>query len=285
MNSPASQTLHTGIPGDLRRPPSADARREGFMLAVGAHVLLVIALAIGVNWRSHDATALSAELWAAVPSVAAPPPRPAPQPTTQPEPRPQVQPPKPPPPAPREADIAVEKKPVEKPKPQPEPPKPVDDQKQKEFQLQQKQDEAKRKQEEAKRKQEELRREKEAEAARADQLKRIMAQAGSNSNADASTGNAARTAAPSSAYAGRIRARILPNITFTDPVTESHVAEVDVRVAPDGRIISRTLRKSSGIPAWDDAVLRAIDKTEVLPRDVDGRVPPAMTLSFDPLQR
>ena len=34
--------------------------------------------------------------------------------------------------------------------------------------------------------------------------------------------------------------------------------------------------------AWDDAVLRAIDKTEVLPRDVDGRVPSSMTIDFRP---
>ena len=30
------------------------------------------------------------------------------------------------------------------------------------------------------------------------------------------------------------------------------------------------------------AVLRAIDKTEVLPRDVDGRVPSSMTIDFRP---
>ena len=34
----------------------------------------------------------------------------------------------------------------------------------------------------------------------------------------------------------------------------------------------------------DEAVLRALDKTEVLPRDVDGRVPPVMELTFNPKQ-
>ena len=34
--------------------------------------------------------------------------------------------------------------------------------------------------------------------------------------------------------------------------------------------------------AWDDAVLRALDKTETLPRDVDGRVPPSLTIGFRP---
>ncbi|MCZ8074759.1 MAG: protein TolA, partial [Paucibacter sp.] len=30
------------------------------------------------------------------------------------------------------------------------------------------------------------------------------------------------------------------------------------------------------------AVLRAIDKTETLPRDTDGRVPPVLVISFQP---
>jgi len=57
---------------------------------------------------------------------------------------------------------------------------------------------------------------------------------------------------------------------------------VDVRTSPDGTIISRKLVKSSGVKSWDDAVLNAIDKTEVLPRDVDGRIPQPLTLVFRP---
>jgi colicin import membrane protein len=34
------------------------------------------------------------------------------------------------------------------------------------------------------------------------------------------------------------------------------------------------------VKSWDDAVLRALDKTEVLPRDVDGRVHTPLTLVF-----
>ncbi len=74
-----------------------------------------------------------------------------------------------------------------------------------------------------------------------------------------------------------------PNIRFSpDAVAGNPTAEVDVRAAPDGTIIGRRLVKSSGIPAWDEAVLRAIDKTEVLPRDTDGRVPPTLLLVFRP---
>jgi len=39
------------------------------------------------------------------------------------------------------------------------------------------------------------------------------------------------------------------------------------------------------VPDWDEAVLRAIEKTEMLPRDTDGRIPPVMTISLDPGSR
>jgi colicin import membrane protein len=69
---------------------------------------------------------------------------------------------------------------------------------------------------------------------------------------------------------------------LTDNVPGNPVATVEVRCSPDGTIVSRTLVKSSGNPAWDVTVLRAIDRTETLPRDVDGRVPPVMQIEFKP---
>jgi colicin import membrane protein len=102
-------------------------------------------------------------------------------------------------------------------------------------------------------------------------------------NGDArSTGSAAQSSGPSAGYAGRIRARIKPNITFMDNVAGNPTAEVEVRTSPDGTIISRRLTQSSGVKSWDDAVLNAIDKTEVLPRDTDGRVPTSLVISFRP---
>jgi len=41
----------------------------------------------------------------------------------------------------------------------------------------------------------------------------------------------------------------------------------------------RLLRKSES-PEWDAAVVRAVEKAEVLPRDVDGRVPPVIEIKF-----
>ena len=40
--------------------------------------------------------------------------------------------------------------------------------------------------------------------------------------------------------------------------------------------------RSSGFKSWDDAVVKALTKTETLPRDTDGRVPATLVISFRP---
>ena len=47
-------------------------------------------------------------------------------------------------------------------------------------------------------------------------------------------------------------------------------------------VVERKLHKSSGHKGWDEAVLKALDKTETFPRDTDGRVPSLMVLTFRP---
>jgi colicin import membrane protein len=126
-----------------------------------------------------------------------------------------------------------------------------------------------------------------AEAARADalrqeNLKRMQGMAGA-SGGDNATGTALKSSGPSATYAGRLVGRIKPNITYPGDMVGNPRAEVEVRVAPDGAIQSRRILQSSGNKAWDDAVLRAIDKTEILPKDTDGRVPPVIVLGFRPL--
>ena len=110
-------------------------------------------------------------------------------------------------------------------------------------------------------------------------LKRMLGQAGATGAPQAS-GNAARDSGPSAAYAGRIKARIKPNIVLLSEVSGNPVAEVEVRSAPDGSIVGRRIVKPSGNPAWDETVLRAIDRTASLPRDSDGRMPATMILVF-----
>jgi colicin import membrane protein len=111
------------------------------------------------------------------------------------------------------------------------------------------------------------------EKERQERLKRMMADLG---------GEGTPSAGPSADYAGRIKARIKPNVVFTEEVSGNPVALVEVNCAPDGRIIGRRLITRSGNTAWDDAVLRAIDRTEVLPLNEKGRIPSVIQISFRP---
>ena len=294
-------------------PPPAPGTGRSLTLALFVHGLLLVALTAGIQWNQDNPVSAEAELWSAVPQAAAPKlvevePPPPPPPAA---PKEVV---KPPPPAPdREAEIALAKK-----RKQLDDEKKLQQAKELERRQaelkkaeQKKADEkkAKLKAEEDKRqadaKREEERKDKERkdkeakklqaqkeakqaaeeakklEAMREDNLKRIAGLAGATGSDNAS-GSALRSAGPSDSYGGRIRARIKPNIVFTEELVGNTPAEVEVRCAPDGTIVGKKLVKSSGNTAWDNAVLKAIDKTEVLPRDVDGRVHSPLLISFRP---
>ncbi|MCY7371508.1 MAG: cell envelope integrity protein TolA [Polaromonas sp.] len=119
------------------------------------------------------------------------------------------------------------------------------------------------------------------EQRRADEVKRIMGMAGASGSPD-SGGSAQRASGPSASYGGKVAARVLPNVLSTDDIVGSPKADVEVSSAPDGTIISRRLVKSSGNRAWDEAVLKAIDRTGTMPRDTDGRVPTPIVVEFKP---
>ena len=142
-------------------------------------------------------------------------------------------------------------------------------------------DEKKRQQEQAQKAKQDKADDARAEALRQENLQRMQGMAGASGGPNA-TGTALKSSGPSASYAGRLVGRIKPNITYPGDVVGNPRAEVEVRVAPDGAITSRRIVQSSGNKAWDDAVLRAIDKTEILPKDTDGRVPPLIVLGFRP---
>ena len=303
-------------------PPPEPARGRSFAIAAAAHVLLFVALGLVTRWTTQEQVVTAeAELWSAVPQQAAPrlvEPEPAPSP----EPEPKPEPPKPAPrPAPQpepdvqkhDAEIALkkqkeedkkkalekekaeklrkeklEKEKAEKEKAEKE--KKLKEQKAKEEKAREqkaredkerekkKAEAEKRKAEEAREKADEAR----AEALRKENLKRMQGLAGATGG-EHSTGTALKSSGPSASYAGRLVARIKPNIIYPGDVVGNPRAEIEVKVGADGTILSRRIVQSSGNKAWDDAVLRAIDKTEVLPRDTDGRVPPVIVLGFRPL--
>jgi colicin import membrane protein len=294
-------------------PPPPPGRWSGFMLALLAHALLLVALTWGLRWqREAEDVAAEAELWSSVPRQAAPkevapvppPPKPEPKPQPKPEPVQKVEPP-PEPKKAREPDINVEKQKKleaqkrareeearkeeaerrqearkERERLEAEKRERLEAQKREREQQQRVAEEKRRKLEEEQKRKEKLQQERLAKL-HDETVKRLQGMAGGTSS-DNAPSTAARSSGPSSSWAGRVRARVKPNIVFTDVVAGNPKAEVEVRLAPDGTIVGKRLVKSSGVPGWDDAVLRALDKTEVLPRDTDGRVPSPVILEFRP---
>jgi colicin import membrane protein len=123
-----------------------------------------------------------------------------------------------------------------------------------------------------------------AAADRAATLKRMQGLAGA-SGSDSATGTALKSSGPSGSYGGKVAAAVRPNVVFPEAelVSGNPGAEFDVRLAPDGTIVGTPqLVKTSGLPNWDDAALRALQKTEKLPRDVDGTVPQRLIVTLRP---
>ncbi len=308
--------MHAHDDRDQFIPPRAPGRGRAIALAVLAHLVLVGALTWGVAWkRDSDQPAVVAELWSAVPQQAAPraeepptPPEPPAPPPPIPTPPKAVEPPPKPQPNPREAEIAVEReKRLEKEKHEREVKQEQERQKKlKEQQRleQEKKDklakekaalekadrdkierdkEQKRLAEEKRKKDEALEKAsaKAAEERRQETLRRMQGLANATGGANA-TGTALRDSGPSGSYGGKVAAKVKPNIVYPDAVADNLRAVVEVQAAPDGTITRTRLKESSGNKAWDDAVLRALQKTETLPRDVDGRVPSTLEIGFRP---
>ena len=288
-------------------PPAPPGMLRAIGFALAAHVLLMLALTWGVNWKREPLTlSVEAELWSSVPQEAAPklaepmPVPPAPVPLPAPAPIVEAVKPAPAPEPPRAADIAIER---EKEKQR------ADDllaearrrqlarEKKREAEKEvegQRKLEARRKAELAKAKAVEDQQkqdaaskrrlaedEKRGEARRDATLERLKGMAGAT-GAPQANGTALRSSSPSGSYAGRVAARVKPNIVFSEDIAGNPRAEVEVRTAPDGTIIGQRIVKSSGVRSWDEAVLKAVIKTEVLPRDIDGRVPPSLIIDFRP---
>jgi len=87
---------------------------------------------------------------------------------------------------------------------------------------------------------------------------------------------------PPNSYAQIIRMSIKPHITFTEEVAGNPKATVVILVNEQGQIYSRDLIEKSGLDSWDQAVLKAIDRTKVIPKDTNGKVPPKLEISFRP---
>jgi colicin import membrane protein len=238
-------------------------------LAVLVHALLAAILFYGVHWQTKMTDVVEVELVRATVSPA-PTFHPAPkiiQPTPEPalEPKPVAEPP--PAPLPKKPDIAIKEKVKEVPKPKPQPePKPV---------VETKPDTPLHK------------------TSFLDQLKKEAEHLLQRKKTDVATEdlNKEKTASEASArnksmadYLSRIRGKIRGNIVLPPDVKGNPEAIFDVTQLPSGEIVTARLRHSSGNAMLDEAIERAILKSNPLPKpeksDLFSRT---LELSFRPL--
>lgn len=272
-------------------PPPTPGALRSFGLAVLAHAFLVAALTWGVQWRREAVTVTAeAELWSALPQQAAPrlvevaPELPAPPPVAAP-----VEPP------PVQVDIALEREKLrlKNEKLERDKQQKIEHEKQRlkteklaqeKKRLQEQQTALDKKKLEQEKRKEALQAQQDAkrlDAMRQENLKRMSGLAGA-SGAEGSSGTAMKSSGPSASYSGRVaayfRAHRIGYLGSGNP-------KVVVRfsTSPDGTVSGKSLKivTSSGVKAWDDAVLRALE-IAVLPRDTDGRVPPEVIIGLSP---
>jgi colicin import membrane protein len=228
------------------------------VLAVLVHLLLVAFLVVGVSWQSSRPEAVVVELWDRAPAEEpeAPPPEPAPK-VVEPPPAPKME---------LKLEPKLESKPVnpdiaverEK-KPKKEPKKAVQ-KKEEPLKLDPRQ-----------RINEELARE--LEAFKKPQPRPDAARAAAP----------ALAAAPDAGYIDKIRTRIKFNIVLPPDIPGNPEAIFNVVQLPTGEVLQVKLQKSSGVPAYDDAVERAIWKSSPLPRpDKPDQFRRELTLKFRP---
>jgi len=269
-----------------RQPRSEQNTPLAFALALAMHAALAAALWLSVQWRTESAGAVVVELWGApppapAPAIVVPPPPPA-MAMAMPEPeRPQ-------------ADIVVEQKKMPE-VPRPEAQKREAEKRRAEEEKQRQAAEARRleeakKQAEAERRRreqaqaaEELKRdEQRREAVRKAEEARVLAQAGPGAPSEGATGTGG---AGDASYAAQLVTLIRPRIVYAVPenTPASVYAEFQVELLPTGEILAVRKLKASGLPGYDEAVERAIRRTDPFPRKRDGTIDRTVIIRFRPV--
>jgi colicin import membrane protein len=279
------------FPADARFVSRPAPKLLAGALALGVHALFVLLLVFGVSWQTDRPAAVMVDLWQALPETPPPPARPRQLPRVKaPEPEKAAPTPKPvkkEPPPPREADIALEKKKAEA-------------DRLKKLQAMQATEEKARAAEKAKaeatraahekqvaeQKKQALLRQMEAE----DLKQQVAAEAAANearvarlTEARAAAGKRqAEVASVVGQYRDQISAKVRGNTRLPDNLKGNPQVRCLVKLLPTGEVQSVRVTQSSGNPAYDDAVVRAIEKSSPLPlpSDRDARAAFVPELSF-----
>jgi colicin import membrane protein len=141
-----------------------------------------------------------------------------------------------------------------------------------------KEDADKKKKEEADKKKKAAEEQKKLDDARAAELRRITGAAGNPT----STGSAEKSTAPrlDKGYIAAITAKVKGNSSYGGDDPGNPVVTFHVEQLPTGEIISVRKTKSSGVPAFDDAIERAIKASSPLPKKKDGTVDRSLEINF-----
>lgn len=234
--------------------PQEPGKGKAIAFTVLVHVLLIAGLFLGVQWKSSEPEAMNVELWAPTPQKAtrvAPPP-PPPEPRPEPKPAPKIEPKPEPKPTPKAPDIVVKEEKKKEEKKKPEPPKPEP---KKEPKPEPKpQPEPKPKTDPFKEMLERESRERQAST----EQNRLAALAEKEQRAAANRRGL-------ESYAAKIRAKVRGNIVLPPGIAGNPEAIFEVNQLPGGDVLSIRLKRSSGVPALDDAIERAIKKSSPLP--------------------
>jgi colicin import membrane protein len=74
---------------------------------------------------------------------------------------------------------------------------------------------------------------------------------------------------------------VRPNISWGGE-TDGLETVISVRCSPTGTLLSAAVTRSSGNAAWDDAALRAVQRSDPMPRDIDGKTPASFKITMRP---
>lgn len=234
-------------------PPAVHGdKTKARALAVVMHVLFILLIVFGVSWQKKPPTPVVADLWSNLPPLqqpkaVEPPAAPEPVPEPQLKPVPRVIPPPPPKVAPAplpKPDIALKKKPEKEKKVEPKPePAPKAEPK--------KDDKAARLEKEADEKAKREAREQEMQREAADKEAKAKAAA-----------ERAASARENQKYIDGIKAKVYSRVAVPADLQGNPDAEFIVSLLPGGELESITMRKSSGNPAYDAAIERAIRQAQ-----------------------
>jgi len=99
--------------------------------------------------------------------------------------------------------------------------------------------------------------------------------------AKSGTGKGAGGNATSPRYAEKVQRRVRPNIHWGGE-TAGLETVVSVRCSPTGTLLSASITRSSGNEQWDAAALRAVQNSDPMPVDIDGKAPGSFTITLRP---